>query len=109
MLFKRNSAPGKPLRIPKMGLHFLLVRSAGLIFKIIGLLILVIALIGFFMILVRISPTLLESIQHLDQKAGGFTFLLSLGYLLVFPIVGLVGGVFVAIGFGLSYLGTVST
>jgi cytochrome b561 len=98
--------PDKHRRIPRKGLHFLLVRSTGFLFKVIGLLLMVVAVIGFIVILVRISPTLVASIQHLDQRAGGFTFLLSLVYLLLFPIIGCVGGVVAGIGFGLSYLGT---
>jgi hypothetical protein len=95
-----------PRRLPKKGFPFALARFGGLLFKIIGLVLVGVAVIGFFIILVRISPTLAESIQHLDQKAGGFTFFISLGYLVVFPIIGLVGVVIGSIGIALSYVGT---
>ena len=93
-------------RLPRKGFFFILVRFGGLLLKIIGLLLVGVAVIGFFIILVQISPTLVESIQHLDQRAGGFTFFISLGYLVVFPMVGLVGVVIGSIGIALSYFGT---
>lgn len=106
MQSNRAAIPNKPRRIPKSGLLFTLARVAGWLFKIGGLLLLAIALIGFFILLVRLAPTLAESSQHLDQEMAGFVFFVSLGSLLCFPIVGLVGVAITGIGFALGHVGT---
>jgi hypothetical protein len=63
--------------------------------------------IGFFFMLVRIGPSLVESIRYIDQqKMAGFIFFTLLGYLLFFPIVGLIGVVMAGIGFVLGHVGT---
>ncbi len=106
MSSKRALIPNKAHRTPKKGFLFALVRFAGLLLKIAGLLLLGIAVVGFFFMLVRSGPTLVETIQHLDQKMAGFIFLASLGALLVFPIVGLVGAAIAGIGLILGFVGT---
>jgi hypothetical protein len=93
-------------RIPKEGCVFSIIRIAGLLLKIAGFLLLAIALIGFVIVLVRIGPTLVEMIPHLDHQMAGFVFILYLTNLLIFPVVGLVGAVLVGVGFLLSYYGT---
>ena len=95
-----------PRRLPKKGCFFTGVRIAGLLLKVAGGLLLVIAVIGFIIVLVRIAPTMVELVQHLENQMAGFVFILSLVNLLVFPVVGLVGAVMVGVGFGLSYVGT---
>ncbi len=106
MSSKRALVPNKPRRLPRKGFLFTLVRFAGLLLKGAGLLLLGIAVIGFFLMLVRNGPTLVGSIRYLDQKMAGFIFLISLGYLLIFPIVGLVGVAIAGIGLALGYVGT---
>jgi hypothetical protein len=98
--------PNKPRRLARKGFLFTLVRFAGLLLKVAGLLLLGIAVIGFFLMLVRFVPTFVGSIRYFDQKMAGFIFLISLGYLLIFPIVGLVGVAVASIGFALGYVGT---
>jgi hypothetical protein len=106
MLSKRALVPNKSHRLPRRGFLFTIVRFAGLLLKVAGLLLLGIAMIGFFLMLVRISPTLVGSIRHLDQKMSGFIFLASLGNLLLFPIVGLVGVAIAGMGLALGFVGT---
>ena len=95
-----------PRRIPKKGFAFLLIRSAGLLLKVVGLLLCGIAVIGFLIMLVRIGPTIIESIQYIEQKMAGLILLTSLSSLLVFPAIGLAGAVIAALGFALGYFGT---
>jgi hypothetical protein len=106
MSSKRALVPKKSHRLPRRGFLFTLVRFAGWLLKVAGLLLLGIAMIGFFLMLVRIGPTFIGSIQYLDQKMAGFMFLFSLGYLLIFPIVGLVGVAVAGIGLALGFVGT---
>ncbi|HSO13627.1 MAG TPA: hypothetical protein VLT51_14715 [Anaerolineales bacterium] len=107
MSSKRASVSNKPLRLPRKGFFFTLVRFAGLLLKVAGSLLLGIAVIGFFFMLVRISPSLVESIRYIDQqKMAGFIFFTLLGYLLFFPILGLTGLVMAGIGFVLGHVGT---
>ena len=95
-----------PRRLPKKGCFFTGARIAGLLLKIAGGLLLVIAVIGFIIMLVRIGPGLVELIPNLDHQMAGFVFTLYLVNLLIFPVVGLVGAVMVGIGFILGYVGT---
>lgn len=60
----------------------------------------------FYLMLVRIGPTFFGSSQYLDQRMAGLVFLTSLIYLLIFPIVGLVGVTIAGIGLALGYVGT---
>jgi hypothetical protein len=106
MLSTRSPIPDKPHRLPRKGLLFVLVRFAGLLFKVAGLLLLGTAVTGFFVMLLRIGPTFVGSIHYSEQKIAGFTFLISLAYLLVFPIIGLVGAAMAGIGFVLGRMGT---
>ena len=106
MLSKHALIPSKPQRLPRRGFLFTLARFAGLLLKIAGLLLLGIAVVGFVFMLVRITPTLVGSIRHLDQNMAGFIFLVSLGSLLFFPIVGLVAVAMTGIGFFLGFVGT---
>jgi hypothetical protein len=100
----------KPHRIPRKGFFYLLVRATGLLLKITGLLLLVVGVIGFIFMLVRIGPSALDSLRYLDQqKFAGFVFFMSLGYLVLFPIIGLVGVGLAGIGFVLGLAGTQST
>ena len=96
----------KPRRIPRGGLLFLLVRFVGLLLKVAGLLLCGIAVIGFLIVLVRIGPTIIESIQYIEQKMAGLIFLTSLTSLLVFPVIGFVGAVIATLGFAFGYIGT---
>ena len=75
-------------------------------FKIAGWLLLGIAVIGFFVMLVRAGPTLVEFMRYFYQQMAKLTFILALVYLLIFPILGLVGAVMAGIGFALGYAGT---
>ena len=106
MSSKRIFVSSKSHRTPRQGFIFTIIRLAGLLLKIAGLLLLGIAMIGFFFMLVRIGPTLVGSIRYINQKMSGFIFLLSLGYLLIFPIIGLVGMVIAGIGLALDFIGT---
>ena len=106
MLSKRATISNKPRRLPRKDLLFVLVRFAGLLFKVAGLLLLVSAVAGFILMLLRIGPTLFGSIHYSDQKIAGFTFPISLAYLLVLPIIGLVGAEMADIGFALGRIGT---
>lgn len=99
--------PFKSRRLPRKGLFFTLVRIAGLLCKVAGLLLLAISVIGFLVMLVRIGPGLVGSMQYSEQKMAGFIFLLYLANLLIFPVVGLVGAAVAGIGFALGYVGTV--
>ena len=107
MLSRRTLISNKPRRLPRKGFIFILVRFAGLLLKVAGSLLLGVAVMGFFLMLVRIGPTLVGSIQTLgQQQMAGFIFFVSLGYLLIFPIIGLVGVVIAGIGLALGHVGT---
>lgn len=106
MTSNRALTPSRPRRLPRSGFLFVLARVAGLLLKVGGLLLLAIALIGFFTLLVRLAPTLIESSRYLDQEMAVFVLLISLGSLLCFPIVGLVGVAITGIGFALDFVGT---
>jgi len=106
MLSKRATISNKPRRLPRKGLIFVFVRFAGLLFKVAGLLLLVSAVAGFILMLLRIGPTLFGSIHYSEQRIAGFTFLISLAYLSVFPIIGLVGFAMAGIGFVMGCIGT---
>ncbi len=95
-----GSNEGHP--IPRSGFFFALARFGSLFLTVIGLFLFGIAVIGFFAVLIRIGPTLVGSLQHLNQQMAGFTFLISLIYLLIFPMVGLIGAVLTGIGFALG-------
>jgi hypothetical protein len=103
---KRTLTPNPPHRVSRKGLLFTAIRFAGRLFEIVGLLLLGIAVIGFFFMLVRIGQTFVGSIRSLDQQMAGFIFLVSLGYLLIFPIIGLVGVVTVGLGLAVHFVGT---
>ena len=106
MVSKRATIPNKSRRLPRKGFLFALVRFAGVLFKVVGLLLLVSAVAGFILMLLQIGPTLVGSIQSSDQKFAGFTFLISLAYLLIFPIIGLVGVALAGIGLAMGRMGT---
>jgi hypothetical protein len=106
MSSRRALVPNPPQRLPRKGFLFTLVRFVGLLLEVAGLLLLGIAVIGFFLMLVRSGPTFVGSIRYLDQQMAGFVFLLSLGYLLIFPIIGLVGVAIAGIGLALRFVGT---
>jgi len=74
--------------------------------EVIGLLLLGIAVIGFFFILVRIGPTFVDSIRYFYQQSAKFFFGISLVYLLIFPFIGLAGIALAGIGLALGYVGT---
>jgi cytochrome b561 len=98
--------PNQARRLPKKGSLFTLVRVAGLLMKVAGLLLSGIGVIGFIIMLVRIGPGLVDAVQHLDQQFAGFLFILLLVNLLIFPFIGLVGVAIAGIGLVLGYLGT---
>ncbi len=106
MQSERTSVSPRPRRAPRKGIFFVLVRFGGLLLTVLGLLLLGIAVIGFCVVLVRIGPTLVGSIQHLQEQMAGFIFLISLVNLLIFPFVGLLGMAMAGIGLVLSYVGT---
>ncbi len=91
---------------PRPGLFFALVRFGSLLLIGFGLLLLGIAGIGFLAVLIRIGPTLVGSLQHLNQQMAGFVLFLSLIYLLIFPFIGLIGAVMAGIGFALGHVKT---
>jgi len=104
---KRVTVFNTPRRIPRKGLLFLLIRFFGLLLKIAGLLLLAFAIIVFFIQLVRMVPTIIEAIQYIDrQRMAGLILITALTSLLVFPIIGLVGAVILALGFAIGYVGT---
>lgn len=90
--------------IPRAGFFFALVRFGSLLLIGFGLLLLGIALIGFLAVLIRIGPTLVGSLQHLNQQMAGFILLISLMYVLIFPFIGLIGAVMAGIGFALGHV-----
>jgi hypothetical protein len=102
----KHVGPPKKRRLPRKGWFFLLIRITGLLCKIGGWLLLGIAVIGFFFVLVEIGPTFVGSMRYLYQKMAQLTFMITLMYLLIFPILGLVGAVIAGIGFALGYAGT---
>ena len=107
MSSERVAVSNKPGRLPKKGTFFGCARIAGWLSIISGLLLLGIAIVGFIAMLIKMGPTLLESAQYMGQQQfAGFTFLLSLGYLAIFPVIGLVGLVMAGIGFVLVRVGT---
>ena len=107
MSSERVSVSKKPRRLPKKGLFFRLVRFSGWLLTIPGLLLLAIAVIGFFIVLVRIGPLFVETILRLGHsQMAGFLFIGLLVNLLFFPLVGLVGIVMAGIGLVFRYVGT---
>jgi hypothetical protein len=106
MSSERGLAPNRPRRRPRKGFVFILVRFAGWLLKVAGLLLLGIALIGFFVMLVRIGPAFVGSFRYLDQQIGRLILLLQLMWLLIFPVAGLVGAAIAGIGLALGYVGT---
>ena len=106
MTSERTLVSNTPRRIPRKALLFLLIRFVGLLLRVAGLLLCGIAAIGFLVMLVKIGPTIIESIQYIEQKMAGLIFLTSLTSLLVFPAIGLAGTFIAALGFALDYFGT---
>ena len=106
MLSKRISVSRKPRRLPKKGLFFGLVRLGGWLLTILGLLLLAIAVIGFFVVLVRVGPLFVETISHLEQQMAGFLFIILLVNLLAFPLVGLLGIAMAGIGLLFRHVST---
>jgi len=107
MKSKRTFLSGTSHRLPRKGLSFLFIRFVGLLLKVAGLLLCGIAVIGFFIVLVKIGPTIIESIRYLDeQKMAGLIFLTGLVSLLAFPAIGFLGVVTAVLGFALGYIGT---
>jgi hypothetical protein len=95
----------KPRR-PKPGTGFLLIRLFGLCFQILGWLLMIAALIGFVVVLVRMGSTLLEAFQYAEQKMAGLVIIIVLSWLLVCVLIGFGGMVFEVIGFAFSRWGT---
>ncbi len=94
-------------RHPKPGLGFALVRSIGWLFKIIGGLLIGAAVAGFILMLVKVCPELIRAFeQSSESEFAGFVFLVSLGYLLIFPLLGLAGAILAGIGFLFGRWGT---
>src|SRR5512147_1130975 len=90
----------RTLRRPRPGTGFALVRLTGWLLKIGGGLLVLVALIGFLIMLVKVGPTLGDALQHSSESQfAGFVFLLSLTYLLIFPVIGVVGAILAGIGF----------
>jgi hypothetical protein len=107
MSSKHATAPRKPSRLPRKGFFYLLIRFSGLLLKVTGLLLIGVAAVGFFFMLVRFSPAILDTFHSLDQqKFAGFVFFMALGYMLIFPIIGLVGVAITGLGLALGHAGT---
>ena len=99
--------PGAALgRRPRPGCFFSLVLLAAGLLAAAGLLLLGAGLIGFLVTLARLGPTLVDAMQHLDQSMAGFVFFTSLGVLLFFVIVGLVGSALASVGLVLGVVVT---
>ncbi len=94
-------------RHPKPGLGFAVVRLIGWSFKIIGGLLIGAAVAGFILMLVKAGPELISAFdQSPESTFAGFVFLVLLGYLLIFPLLGLAGAVLAGIGFLFGRWGT---
>jgi hypothetical protein len=93
-------------RQPKPGTSFLLIRLIGWSLKIVGWLLIVAAMIGFIVMLVKAIPTLAGALQFPEQKMAGFIIAALLGGLTVFVILGAVGGILLGIGFAFNRWGT---
>lgn len=101
-----NSLSPRPRRDPKQGAIFLIARGIGLLLTVLGLLLFAVAAAGFFVMLVRVGPLLVESAEHLDSPMAGFVFIGSLVYLLIFPVIGWLGAIVVGTGLLVHYVGT---
>jgi len=95
-----------PHRRPRPGLIFTLLRLAGLLLIVAGLLLLALGGIGFVIALVRSGPSLVDALQHLDQQMAGLILIIALTTLAVFPVVGVVGVILAGLGLVLRYLAT---
>jgi hypothetical protein len=95
----------KPRR-PKPGTVFLLIRLLGWSFQIVGWLLIMAALIGFVIVLVKMGSTLLEAFQYTEQKMAGLVIIMVLSWLLVCVLIGFAGIVFVGVGFAFGRWGT---
>ncbi len=106
MSSQRTSFPHKS-RYPKPGLGFALLRTIGWIFKVTGWLLIGVAVVGFVIMLIRVGPELVRALENSSEgKFAGFVFLLLLTYLLIFPLLGLVGAILTGIGFLFGRWGT---
>ncbi len=103
----QTSSSSHKSRHPKPGLGFALVRAIGWVFKVAGWLLVGVAIAGFIIMLAKMSPELIRALgQSSESKFAGLVFLLSLTYLLIFPLLGLVGATLAGIGFLFSIWGT---
>ncbi len=106
MSSQRTSFPRKSC-YPRPGLGFVLVRTIGWLLKITGWLLIGVAVIGFLIMLVRVGPEFIKALEQSSEvKFAGFVFLLLLTYLLIFPLLGLVGAILAGIGFLFGLWGT---
>jgi len=105
MISPTRSVPRKS-RHPRPGAGFALLRVAGWFFKIVGLLLVGLALVGCIFVLVKTWPTFFDALLNIEQKMAGFFFFIVLGNLLVFIILGFAGLVMTGIGFAFGYWGT---
>jgi 2-dehydropantoate 2-reductase len=106
MRSQHTSVSRRSHRRPKPGIGFTLLRGAGWFLKIVGLLMAGLALVGFIFLLAKTAPLLIEVLQHPEQKMAGFIFLVMLGNLSAFLVLGFVGAVLAGIGFACGYWGT---
>ncbi len=67
------------------------------------------AMIGFIVMLVKAIPTLAGALQFPEQKMAGFIILMTVGGLLFFVLLGLGGAILVGIGFVLTRWGTANS
>lgn len=103
MKSKNGKSPNNHRRLPKKGCIFLLSRIAGWLFIIAGVLLILIAVIGFFFIMIKGGSTLLESLRYLgQQKMAGLIFASLLVDLLAFRFLGLVGIVIAITGWSFT-------
>jgi hypothetical protein len=103
---ERTPDSRKPRRVPRKGAFFVFLRVGGILLAILGLPLLCIGGVGFIAMLVQLGPTLMETFSGLGEQMSGFVFLASLGYLSIFPVVGLVGAVMLGIGLLLIFAAT---
>ena len=102
----RNSLSPRPRRVPKKGAVFLIARGIGLLLTVLGLLLFAVAAAGFFVMLVRVGPLLVDSAEHLVSPIAGFVFIGSLVYLVIFPVIGWLGAAMAGVGLLVHYVGT---
>jgi hypothetical protein len=98
----------KPRRTkPGFGIVLVII---GWFLKVIGMLLVGVAIVGFSIMLVKLGPELVRALEYSSEgEFAGFVFLLYLTYLLIFPLFGLVGVILAGISFLFNLWGTEPT